>query len=128
MTQLAGVAEDVTALLSRGPTFARNAVEVIDKIGPHLGTVRRVVDDPAFATVMARIKTLADMEAGGSSSTPTTPTPPSKTGIGLKRAVPILDVVIYARRNPWIALVIGGGVVAMIAGVGYRLGQRKRST
>jgi len=125
--QLKGFADDLAALASKGPAFASDVLAVINRVSPYLGTVRAVVDDPAFPTVMQRIQTIADLEAtsssGGSSSVPSTP---SKTGVGLTRAVPLLDAYIYVRRNPWAGWLAIGGAIAVIGGIGYRMGTRKR--
>ncbi len=122
-----GIAEDVTTILSQGPAVASNAAAIIRRIAPHINTVRRVVDDPAFPTVIQRIQQIADIEATSSTGTTTpTPTVPSSMGIGLSRAVPVLDAYIFARLNPWIALAGVGGVVAILVGIGYRYGKKAK--
>lgn len=125
MRQLRGIAEDVQTILSQGPAVAQNAAAIISRIGPYVGTVRRVVDDPSFPIVIQRIQTIADIEAssassgGGGGST-------AHAGVGLSRAVPILDAYIFARRNPWTAGIAIGGIFAIIIGIGYRLGKNRK--
>lgn len=122
---LFGIAEDVQTILSQGPAVAQNAAAIIARIGPYVGTVRRVVDDPSFPTVIQRIQTIADIEASSAAASGA-PTPSSKAGVGLARAVPVLDAYIFARRNPWVAGAVVGGIVAIIAGIGYRYGKKAK--
>jgi hypothetical protein len=125
MRSLRGIAEDVQTILAQGPAVAQNAAAIISRIGPYVGTVRRVVDDPAFPTVIQRIQTIADIEASSAASSGGGPTTTTHAGVGLSRAVPVLDAYIFARRNPWTAGLVVGGIIAIIAGLGYRYGKRK---
>lgn len=124
-----GLAEDIVALGSEAPGVISGLVTVVRKLGPVLPTVKLVLDDPAFPQVLARIKTLHEIEASKPSapSTPGVPAPApgAPVGIGLNKAVPLLDAVIYTRRNPWAPWVVGGVLLLLIGGVGYRLGRRK---
>lgn len=122
-----GLAEDLVALGTAAPAVVSGLVKVVRAVGPVLPTVQLVVDDPAFPQVIARIRTLHEIEASKPSTTPSVPgVPKPPVGIGLSRAVPILDAVIYARRNPWAPWLIGGLVVLTIGAVGYRLGSRAK--
>lgn len=120
------VVDDLLSLGSEAPAVVSGLVKVVRAVGPVLPTVRLVVEDPAFAQVIARIRTLHEIEASKPSKpgTPGAPAPGAPVGIGLSKAVPILDAVIFARRNPWIAWAIGAGVILGIGGVGYKLGKR----
>lgn len=129
-----GLADDILALGTQAPAVVRGLVKVVKQVGPALGTVQIIVDDPAFPTVVARIRTLHELEAAQAAKpaaprpgVPAPPTaPPVPVGIGLHRAVPILDAVIFARRHPWAPWAIGAGLLLLIGGVGYRLGQRSQ--
>lgn len=126
------LADDLVALGSEAPSVISGMVRLVRKVGPVLPTVRLVIDDPAFPQVIARIQTLRDIEAAQATkprpSVPGVPQPPAPppTGIGLQRALPILDAVIYARRNPWVPWLVGASALLLIGGVGYRLGRRTR--
>ena len=113
-----GVAEDLAMLLARGPTIAGNAVAIIRRVDPYIGTVRRVVDDPAFDAVAGRVQTIINLPGAPSSST--------SKDVGLSKIVPILDTYIYVRRNPWVPWVAIGAAVALIGGIGYRMGRRRK--
>lgn len=127
-----GLVEDIIALGSEAPAVVSGLLKVVRTVGPVLPTVKAVVDDPAFPQVIARIKTLNELEKSQVRPTaprvPGAPRPPAApVGIGLNRAVPILDAVIYARRNPWAPWVAGGLALLIIGGVGYGLGKRSRA-
>lgn len=129
---LADFTSDLTTLLQEVPGATTQIVAIVKAIKPVLPTVKLVVDDPAFGRVIQQIQELHAIEAskGPAAPTPGFPSPapsPATAGVGLSKAVPILDAVIYARRNPWAPWVFGGGLIALIAGVGYKLGQRKKS-
>jgi hypothetical protein len=117
--------DDIVALGTQAPAVVGGLVRVVKAVGPVLPTIQMVFDDPAFPRVIAQIKELHEIEAGAPSA-PGVPAPPAaKAGIGLNKAVPLLDAVIYARRNPWAPWVIGGLVLLLIGGVGYKLGRRR---
>lgn len=119
-----GIADDVQTILSQGPAVAQNAAAIISRIGPYVGTVRRVVDDPAFPAVIQRIQTIADIEASSAASSGAPST--THAGVGLSRAVPILNAYIYARRNPWAAGLVVSGLFAIVIGIGYRWGKNRK--
>jgi hypothetical protein len=117
--------DDIVALGTQAPAVVGGLVRVVKAVGPVLPTIQMVFDDPAFPRVIAQIKELHEIEAGVPSA-PGVPAPPAaKAGIGLNKAVPLLDAVIYARRNPWAPWVAGGLVLLLIGGVGYKLGRRR---
>lgn len=121
---LYGVADDVAAIVAKGPAFASAIATIVNRAGPYVGTVQKVVSDPAFPTVMQRIETIAALE--DASSTGGGPSTPGGVGVGLSKAVPILDGYIFYKKNPWLGIAAIGLVVAVIGGIGYRIGQRKR--
>lgn len=123
-----GAAEDVAALVSRGPAFVTTIVTIMNKAGPYVGTVQKVVEDPAFPAVMQRIDTLASTPSSGGTMTTTSSSAPAvpTVGVGLVKAVPVLDAVIFVKRNPIVGFLAIGGVLAAIAGVGYHFGKRRR--
>ena len=116
--------DDILALGAEAPAVVSGLVHVVRKVGPVLPAVKLVIDDPAFPQVIARIKTLHEIEASKPKA-PGAPAPPA--GVGLDKAVPILDAVIYVRRNPWAPWLVGGLLLLATIGVGYRLGQRSRN-
>jgi len=120
--------DDIVALGTQAPAVVGGLVRVVKAVGPVLPTIQLVFDDPAFPRVIAQIKELHEIEAAKAGpSTPEAPTPPAaKAGIGLNKAVPFLNAVIYAQRNPWAPWVAGGLVLLLIGGVGYKLGRRRR--
>lgn len=118
--------EDITALGTEAPAVIGGLVQVVRKVGPVLPTVKLILDDPAFPQIVQRIQVLHAIEAS-KPSTPSTPgVPGAPVGIGLRKAVPILDAVIYARRNPWAPWVAGGLILLVIGGIGFKLGRRAR--
>lgn len=114
---LRGTTEDILTLINQGPAVTQNLAAIIRRVNPYIGTVRRVVDDPAFPTLMQRVQTITDMPSSGGGS--------GGGSVGLAKAVPILDGYIFALRNPWAPWLVGLGILAVIGGVGYRMGQRK---
>ncbi len=123
-----GLAEDIVELGTQAPGVVSGLVKIVRKVGPIMGTVRVIIDDPAFPTIVQRINTLHEIEAAQAPKpapgVPGVPTQP--VGIGLHRAVSVLDAVIFARRNPWAPWVVGAGILLVIGGVGYRLGKRSQ--
>lgn len=122
---IAGLQDDLVALISQAPSAVSTIVSILKRINPVLPTVKTVVDDPAFIQVIDRIRILHEIEASKPSNPSTPGQGPSSAGIGLDKAVPVLDAVIYARRNPWAPWVFGAGLLLLIGGVGYRLGRSK---
>lgn len=82
----------------------------------------QVVTDPCLRTVAQQLSMLHETEQTG----PTTATGPVTLGIGLCKAVPIINAVIFVKQNPWIAFLTGGTIVGLIFGAGYKLGKRRR--
>jgi hypothetical protein len=122
-----GLAEDIVALGSQAPAVISGLAKVVRTVGPVLPTVKLIVDDPAFPQVIARVHTLHEIEASRPPAPGAPPRPPgAPVGIGLDKAIPVLDAVIYARRNPWAPWAALGAVLLVIGGVGYALGRRVR--
>jgi hypothetical protein len=99
---------------------------IIQKVGPYIDTLGYVVNDPAFPQLMARIKTLNEMEVKGVAGLGAVPPSQANVGIGLKWAVKGLDAVIFTRKNPWAAGLVGASIVLIIGSVGYAMGRRRR--
>lgn len=120
-SQLFGLTEDLTTVFTKAPDLIRTLASAINKISPYAGTVKRIVQDPALPTVLNRVQTIiaAQPSSGGGSG--------GGGGINLAKIVPVLDGVIYVQRNPWVPWAVGLGIVAIIGGIGYRMGQRKVS-
>ena len=117
-----GVAEDIQAILAKGPALLSQAVTIIDKAAPFLPFVLTVVEDPALPQIITRIKTLQALHAKTSSgAVPTASAPPK--GIDLKRAVPLLDAAIWYEQHRWAPWAIGAGVVLTLGGIGFGVGR-----
>lgn len=116
---LAGTADDLITIVQQGPAVAAQLASIIRTLNPYVNTVKSIVADPALPSVVQRIDVIASMESGS--------TGVSTSGVGLSKAVPVLDAYIYVKRNPWVPWAVGLGIVALIGGIGYRMGQRKVS-
>ncbi len=89
-----------------------------------LESALQLIADPALPDVLERLKVLHELEAA-SPNAPTAPvTGQPKLGVGLRYAVPVLDGVIFVRRNPWVAFAAAAAFVFLIGDIGYRLGKR----
>ena len=126
MLMLNGVTEDLQTIVSKGPALISQAARIVIKAGEHLPLILDVVEDPALPQIARRVKILKSLAAGAPSTAVAVST--SKyvpgTGIGLKRAVPILDIAIFYLRNPWVTYAAGAGVVALLGGLGFLIGRR----
>lgn len=116
---LAGTADDLITIVQQGPAVAAQLASIIRTLNPYVRTVKSIVADPALPAVVQRIDVIASMESASTGS--------STAGVGLSKAVPVLDAYIYVKRNPWVPWALGIGIVALIGGIGYRMGQRKVS-
>jgi hypothetical protein len=86
-----------------------------------------VVSDPCLMDVATRLEMLHDLEQG-----PTDPNAPPKPidltpGIGLCKAVPALDAIIFFRQRPWVFLLLGAATVGGIFYAGRRYERRRSS-
>ncbi len=117
---LAGITDDLAVIVKQGPAVAAQLASIIRTLNPYVGTVKSIVADPALPAVVQRISVIASMESASAGS--------STAGVGLDKAVPVLDAYIYVKRNPWVPWAVGLGIVALIGGIGYRMGQRKAAT
>jgi hypothetical protein len=95
------------------------AKQILTKAGPYLDTVVDVVQDPALPQLVTRIKTLKALQA----KAPETSTAPAKPGVGLDRALPLLDAAIFYTKYPWAPWAIGAGVVVVLGGIGFGIGR-----
>ncbi len=107
--QLGDVYSDVVALAQNAPGMIGDLRVIVDKIGPHMGTVRHVMEDPALGAVIARVETIRSMEPPSSSAGG------APVGIGLHRLLGPLDAYIWVRRNPWVPWAVGLGAVILVA-------------
>lgn len=100
-----------------------DVVAIFNRAQSALPTIKAIVLDPAFPQVVTRIQTLYDMAP----TTVVPSSPGSSTGYQSKLAVLIkpLDTLIYLRKNPWAFWLGAAGIVAVIGGIGYRMGQKK---
>jgi hypothetical protein len=134
---LVGTFEDLAALASDLPAVASSAVAIIKKVKPKIGLVRAIVDDPGFLPVLDRVQQIVVIEdAKARKAQGLAPAPPPKAGeppksmkggIGLKRAVPVLDGYIYVLQNPWAAYAGVAAFLGLFVGAGYMLGKRRSS-
>lgn len=125
--QLAGlgdVSSDIAALVAKGPGLLSQVVTIIDKAGEYLPVVMDIVEDPALPQIAQRIATLKDLAAGQPEGTTSTTNYVPGTGVGLSRAIPLLDGVIFFEKNPWTVYAGAAAVVALLGGIGYMLGRR----
>jgi hypothetical protein len=95
------------------------AKQILTKAGPYLDTVVDVVQDPALPQLVTRIKTLKALQA----KAPATPTEPTKPGVGLDRALPLMDAAIFYTKYPWAPWAIGAGVIVVLGGIGFGIGR-----
>jgi hypothetical protein len=106
----------------------------LQKVRPHIGIVRAVVEDKGFGPLMARVKTIVEIEdAKARTRQGLPPAPPRKPedvpasmkgGIGLSRYVPLVDTYIFLLRNPVVGYGAIAGVLGLFVGAGYLLGKR----
>ena len=96
-----------------------DAIAVYNRASSAWPTVRSIVLDPAFPAVITRVRTLYD--AMPSSSGPSTGGAASK----LQSLIKPLDAMIYLQRNPWALFAGIAAGIAIIGGIGYRMGQRR---
>lgn len=98
-----------------------DALAVIERIRSVLPTVQRIVMDPYFFDVAKRVDVLYSMQVASAARTTSAGATPS----GLKSLIQPLDALIYLRKNPWAFWAGVAGIVAVIGGIGYRMGQRR---
>jgi hypothetical protein len=110
-----------TALGASAAEVATTVQNLVKTLGPGLNVAAGVINDPAFPTVLARLKTikqLAEQEAArrGASST-------ASVGLGLKKFVPPLDAYIYIQRKPWVLPVGAAAALTIPFLLGFWLGR-----
>lgn len=104
--------------------------EIIKKGGPALQAAAKVIQDPALPEVTCNILRLNRAVEGKN------PGPPcqrhvytqaqKKRGVGLHLAIHPLRGYTWARQNPALAIGLGASAIALIFGLGYMLGERRR--
>ncbi len=88
--------------------------------------ILNVGTDPCLGTVVDQLNTLHDLEQTPEvPGQPPPPPSPPKLGIGLCKAVPVLDTAIYAKKNPRLFLFLGLGIVGGIFYAGMRFERRR---
>lgn len=102
--------------------------ELINKGGPAVAAVAKVVQDPALPEVTCHVLRLNKITEGKDPGPPCvrkvyTPSE-KKQGIGLTLAVTPLRAAVWARGNPVLAAGAGLAVAGVLIGVGYALGRR----
>jgi len=127
--RLDGIVDDLATLATQGPAILAKAVTIIKKVAPYIDTAVLVVNDPALPKIMQRINTLHDIEAKKVQAFAVIahkpPPTKDKIGISLKSFILPLDAFIYIKKNPIVPWLVGLGVLLLIGGTGYRLGQRR---
>ena len=83
---------------------------------------KSVVEDPCLYETAGLLLRLNDLERSGSSTT----TPTATKGIGLCKAVPLLQKVVYVRERKWLLPVAVVGIVGGIFAAGYLTGKGRR--
>lgn len=83
-----------------------------------------VVQDPALPEVTGLLLKLVALEGKSKGQTTGGGTTVTGKGIGLRYAVRPLKVVVRVREQPWLVPVVGGGLIALIFGLGYATGKR----
>ncbi len=88
-----------------------------------LGIGQRVIQDPALPTVVELLTELRQVEA----ARPKTPSPltSSEPGIGLRKIVIPLRIVIAVRKRPWLIPVGIGAAVLLPMAIGYALANKR---
>lgn len=96
-----------------------DALAVYNRAASAWPTVRAIVLDPAFPSVITRVRTLYD-------GLPTSSGPSSGGAASkLEKLIKPLDAMIYLQRNPWMIWAGLAGAIAIVGGIGYRMGQRR---
>lgn len=104
--------------------------ELINKGGPAVAAVAKVVQDPALPEVTCHVLRLNKITEGKDPGPPCTRRrymlTEKKQGIGLTLAVTPLRVAVWARANPLLAAGAGLAVAGLLVGAGYSMGRRQR--
>lgn len=134
MQHLSGGVEDIISLVGGAGDLAASANTILQKVRPHIGIVRAIVEDKGFVPLMTRVKTIVAIEdAKVRARQGLPPAPPRKPeevpasmkgGIGLSRYVPYVDAYIFLLRNPVAGYGAIAGFLGLFVGAGYLLGKR----
>lgn len=102
---------------------------LLKRAGPALQAGSKVISDPALPEIICNVLRLNKVVAGKD------PGPPcvrkvytaaqKRKGVGLHIATGPIRTIVWARRNPAIAIGAGLGVVGLLVGIGYWMGKRK---
>lgn len=100
---LGDVWSDAAALVQRGPDLIHQVVLIMDQVGPYLGTIQHVLEDPALPAVVQRVEIIRGLEQSSSGGA-------AVKGVGLSKIVKPLDWYIWYRRNvpSWAPYAVGG--------------------
>ena len=88
-----------------------------------VSAAKAIGEDPCLMKVSNLVLQLQRLES--TPGTATTPAPPTK-GIGLCQAVKPLEVVLWARKRPWVVPVGAAALVGGLVALGYLLGSGAR--
>jgi hypothetical protein len=83
-----------------------------------------VLQDPALPDVLSRIQTIKQLAPTSSAPGASTTGP----GVGLSKAVPLLDAYIFYLKYPPVIPVAIGLVTILIFAIGFRSGKNKSAT
>lgn len=105
--------------------------ELITKGGPAVQAASKVITDPALPEITCHVLRLNAIVEGRD------PGPPcarkvytaveKHKGVGLSLATTPLRMIVWARKNPAIAIGAGVGVVGLIWYLGYLMGKKGKS-
>lgn len=123
-----GTWEDLQSLFARAPALLTQGVQIIEKAGPYLDTILKVVEDPALPQLVSRVKTLQALATGPQAATASTTTPSTTKGVGLQKIMPMLDVAILYFKYPWAPWAIGAGTILLFGGIGFGIGRLTRKS
>lgn len=139
---LGDIQSDIQKLIAKGPVLLTKLVTLADKAGPYLDSAIKVVDragkympvllqvvyDPAMPDVIARIKVIKALrdakakKAGFFGDFGDFGAEEEYTGVGLKKAIPLLDAYIYSQKNPAVPWLLLGSGILLIGGIGFGVG------
>lgn len=104
--------------------------ELINKGGPAVAAVAKVVQDPALPEVTCHVLRLNKITEGRDPGPPCTrrryTLSEKKQGIGLTLAVTPLRAAVWARAHPLLAMGAGLAVAGVLVGAGYTMGRKRR--
>jgi hypothetical protein len=103
--------------------------DLISRGGPALQAGSKVISDPALPEIVCNVlrlnKVVAGKDAGPPCARKVYTIAQKRKGIGLHAGVGPLRTIVWARKNPAIAIGAGVGVVGLLVGLGYWMGKSK---